>query len=89
MEGRLAFPVFVAFAIAIKLTPGQACDPNMQPVIGILAQNLSETDQYPKANYIAASYVKFIEMFGGRVVPIFPNKDDDYYEGSSHEKTEL
>ena len=37
-------------------------------------------DDYPNTNYIAASYVKFVEMFGGRVVPIFPNQTVSYYQ---------
>ncbi|XP_064094173.1 gamma-glutamyl hydrolase-like [Macrobrachium nipponense] len=32
------------------------------------------------ATYIAASYVKFIEAGGARVVPVFVNKDREYYE---------
>ncbi|KAJ8037019.1 Gamma-glutamyl hydrolase [Holothuria leucospilota] len=32
------------------------------------------------STYLPATYVKFIESAGARVVPIFVNKDDDYYE---------
>ncbi|KAK7066766.1 hypothetical protein SK128_001886 [Halocaridina rubra] len=32
------------------------------------------------ATYIGASYVKFVEAAGARVVPIFINKDKEYYE---------
>ena len=40
--------------------------------IGIMAQELYENENYdhPNLSYIAASYVKFIEGGGGRVVPI-------------------
>lgn len=62
------------------LTPARTCDPNLQPVIGILVQDLNETDLYPNTNYLAASYVKFVEMFGGRAVPIFPDRDESYYQ---------
>lgn len=34
----------------------------------------------PNATYIGASYVKFVEAAGARVVPIFVNRDRDYYE---------
>ena len=56
------------------------CFPNQQPVIGILAQPLNE-NSLPGTNYITASYVKFVEMFGGRVVPILPKKPLSYYQG--------
>lgn len=45
------------------------------PIIGILAQETFSIEKYfPDENYesfIAASYVKFIESAGGRVVPIW------------------
>ena len=47
------------------------------PVIGVMTQrywrNFSQT-------YIAASYVKWIESAGGRVIPILLGQDRDYYE---------
>jgi gamma-glutamyl hydrolase len=42
------------------------CDVNNRPIIGILAQPTSDQ----KRSYIAASYVKWIESAGARVVPI-------------------
>ncbi|XP_055630730.1 gamma-glutamyl hydrolase-like isoform X2 [Toxorhynchites rutilus septentrionalis] len=56
---------------------------NEEPIIGVLAQEMS----YSLANkygdnfesYIAASYVKFIEGAGARVVPIWINQPRDYY----------
>ena len=60
-------------------TQALACDPNLQPIIGIPAQPLNQPD-YPPTNFIAASYVKFVEMFGGRVVPVLPNQNDSYYK---------
>lgn len=49
---------------------------NDQPVVGILSQELSYlmTQNYGDAgydSYIAASYVKFVEGAGARVVPIW------------------
>ena len=32
------------------------------------------------STYIAASYVKFVESAGGRVVPVLTNQDEAYYE---------
>ncbi|XP_017760022.1 PREDICTED: chitobiosyldiphosphodolichol beta-mannosyltransferase-like isoform X2 [Eufriesea mexicana] len=57
---------------------------NNRPIIGVLAQELSynmrkyySTDRYH--SYIAASYVKFIEGAGARVVPIWIGKNESYY----------
>ena len=46
---------------------------NDRPVIGILAQPVDVTKMnaaYPNRQYIAASYIKYIESAGGRVVPL-------------------
>lgn len=53
-----------------------------RPIIGIVAQHLYSNvyDPFSNKTYIAASYVKFIEASGGRVVPIFVNQTDEYYE---------
>jgi hypothetical protein len=48
---------------------------NNEPIVGILSQEISYSlnqkypDQYK--SYIAASYVKFVESAGARVVPIW------------------
>jgi gamma-glutamyl hydrolase len=55
--------VFGLFAVSVY------CD-NNNPIIGILTQPVNES---PTRSYIAASYVKFIESAGARVVPIFHN----------------
>ncbi|KAM9713210.1 gamma-glutamyl hydrolase [Menidia menidia] len=55
-----------------------SADRNDRPVIGVLAQEVYE----PKPNqsaYIAASYVKFVEAAGARVVPVMINQTlEDY-----------
>ena len=45
---------------------------NDRPIIGILAMPKKSTykDLHFKKNYIAASYVKYIESMGARVVPV-------------------
>ena len=55
-----------------------------RPIIGIVAQ---ETSNYMKVkyngtydSYIAASYVKFVEGAGGRVVPIWIGQSNAYYK---------
>jgi hypothetical protein len=45
--------------------------PNQSPVIGIFTQSNDEDDNPVYESYISASYVKYIEMSGAQVVPIF------------------
>ncbi|XP_031551380.1 gamma-glutamyl hydrolase-like [Actinia tenebrosa] len=55
-------------------TPGSRTE---RPIIGILAETThGKAAEYGKF-YIAASYVKYVEAAGGRVVPIFPNATVD------------
>lgn len=53
---------------------------NERPVIGVLTQEFTGKpwDQVP---YIAASYVKFVEGGGARVVPVHINRNHSYYRG--------
>ncbi|XP_036337807.1 gamma-glutamyl hydrolase-like isoform X2 [Rhagoletis pomonella] len=58
---------------------------NTRPIIGILTQEVSNfvLRHYPEKDYksyIAASYVKFVEGAGGRVVPIWIGREKEYYE---------
>lgn len=57
---------------------------NEYPIIGVLAQEIAYTLEliYPQQykSFIAASYVKFIEGGGARVVPIWIDKPREYYE---------
>ena len=49
-----------------------AVDPPQEPVIGIYTQDKEDIqDGNSWMTYIAASYVKNIEMAGGQVVPLF------------------
>ncbi|XP_055844404.1 gamma-glutamyl hydrolase [Episyrphus balteatus] len=56
---------------------------NERPIIGILcidvATKLYELYGPTVKSYIAASYVKFLECSGARVVPIWIGKDEQYY----------
>lgn len=71
--------VFVIFFALICLSQCQ----NNRPIIGILTEELTDHSKsmYNNAytSYIAASYVKFIEGAGARVVPIWIGKSDEYY----------
>ncbi|XP_020778442.1 gamma-glutamyl hydrolase-like [Boleophthalmus pectinirostris] len=52
-----------------------------RPIIGILSQEVSSYDSEPKAeSYIAASYVKFVESAGARVVPVMINQTEEEYK---------
>jgi hypothetical protein len=52
---------------------------NNRPIIGILTQAGLEEDKFvPKdGTYIAASYVKFVEAGGARVVPVLADTPPD------------
>ncbi|XP_060083766.1 gamma-glutamyl hydrolase-like [Ylistrum balloti] len=54
----------------------------VRPIIGVLAQETG--DKYTSNSYIIASYVKWAEAAGARVVPIKINEPDDYYETIFH-----
>ncbi|XP_071796479.1 gamma-glutamyl hydrolase-like [Asterias amurensis] len=53
---------------------------NNRPIIGVLSQTTSgHFTQFGRA-YIAASYVKYLESAGARVVPILVHQPDEYYK---------
>lgn len=58
---------------------------NQYPIIGVLSQEISyQLEQiYPNRykSFIAASYVKFVEGGGARVVPIWIGRPKSYYQG--------
>jgi gamma-glutamyl-gamma-aminobutyrate hydrolase PuuD len=72
--------------IALTATP-----PNQFPIIGIYTQS-DTSDEPPTPNhqtqslkgsnysYIPASYVKYIQMSGAQVVPIFAYSNRDYFD---------
>ncbi|XP_065360981.1 gamma-glutamyl hydrolase A [Calliphora vicina] len=58
---------------------------NPTPIVGVLTQEVSQLilRKYPNnsyTSYIAASYVKYVEGAGGRVVPIWIGQSRDYYK---------
>jgi len=54
---------------------------NDRPIIGILSQTEWKDDlQKHGDSYIAASYVKYIESAGARVVPVLVNQTELYYD---------
>ncbi|KAK9880828.1 hypothetical protein WA026_013155 [Henosepilachna vigintioctopunctata] len=57
---------------------------NGAPIIGVLTQETFSVEKcFPKqryVGYIAASYVKFLESAGARIVPIWIGQEKKYYE---------
>ena len=57
---------------------------NERPIIGVLAQDINSISSAMKNtnynSYISASYVKFLESGGARVVPILIDQSDEYYQ---------
>lgn len=53
---------------------------NLRPVIGVLAQEISPEHKFARgSSYIAASYVKYLEGAGARVVPVRINLTETDY----------
>ena len=57
------------FLLTISTTLAQDLPPQ-NPVIGIYTQTLTNS-----SSYISASYIKFVQMSGAQVVPIFSFSD--------------
>lgn len=65
---RFALFVFIFFVVSLLF---EVSGLNDRPVIGILTQPSRTCEKIGKGNsYIAASYVKYLESAGARVVPI-------------------
>ncbi|XP_056619566.1 gamma-glutamyl hydrolase [Triplophysa dalaica] len=58
------------------VSPGAEIKTNDRPIIGVLAQEVYNP-QPGRNSYIAASYVKFLESAGARVVPVTINKSEE------------
>ncbi|KAM9813994.1 gamma-glutamyl hydrolase [Neosynchiropus ocellatus] len=68
-------------ALAAALCPSQCSSPiNSRPIIGVLAQEIFPNDRFAQGStYIAASYVKYLEAAGARVVPVRINQTQEEY----------
>jgi len=69
----------ILLLISVKVASAKE---NTKPIFGILTQPFNNNPYNYTSSYIAASYVKFIESSGGRVVPI-------HWDSSEEEITEL
>ncbi|KAM6927444.1 gamma-glutamyl hydrolase [Xenentodon cancila] len=83
--GRPAAAVLAVLAACLWRGPlpcaaGTGQPLNDRPIIGVLAQENLPGDQFAYgSSYIAASYVKYVESAGGRVVPIRINRTEEEY----------
>ncbi|XP_002740734.1 gamma-glutamyl hydrolase-like [Saccoglossus kowalevskii] len=73
---------FLYFSVLGALVAGIAT--NNRPIIGVLAQTSYDHLLDYGPSYVAASYVKFLESGGARVVPIAVNQSLEYYEHLLH-----
>jgi len=68
--------ICVALVIAlVVITNAQMINPN-RPIIGVMTQPSSADLIKYGRSYIAASYVKYLEMAGAQVVPVFYNSTE-------------
>ncbi|XP_076828576.1 gamma-glutamyl hydrolase [Brachyhypopomus gauderio] len=72
----LSFLIFLHTVSSVYIPP--VVEINNSPVIGILAQEWY-TPTPGKNAYIAASYVKYLESAGARVVPVMIHRSEEYY----------
>ncbi|XP_011409161.2 PREDICTED: gamma-glutamyl hydrolase A-like [Amphimedon queenslandica] len=63
---------FISFLFLCSLIVSYSLSLNLRPIIGIVSETTTEGH-----SYIAASYVKYIESAGARVVPIINNITQD------------
>ncbi|XP_070784383.1 gamma-glutamyl hydrolase isoform X2 [Enoplosus armatus] len=72
--------IFLLFCISLSCIPFySSAKSNGRPIIGVLAQEVY-SPKPSKTAYIAASYVKFLESAGARVVPVMINQTLEEYK---------
>ncbi|CAN9506063.1 unnamed protein product [Ophioblennius macclurei] len=70
----------LAFYVCFLLLPlSSSAERNDRPVVGVLSQAVYPPDPN-RTDYIAASYVKFLEAAGARVVPVRINLSAEEYQ---------
>lgn len=77
---RPAAVLAVLAACSVACSAARIQQLNYRPIIGVLAQeNLPGDESATGPSYIAASYVKYLEGAGARVVPIRINRTEEEY----------
>lgn len=81
---RIAWVMLSVFLMPVLSTveDNEVTQSNNHPIVGILSQEFVTTRPEWKKykSLISASYVKFLESSGARVVPLWINKTRSYYE---------
>ncbi|XP_036387761.1 zgc:171566 [Megalops cyprinoides] len=76
----VVFAVLAAFHCSVPVSAESNLRSNYRPIIGVLAQENILGDPHAQgSSYIAASYVKYLESAGARVVPIRINRTNEEY----------
>ncbi|KAM9223209.1 gamma-glutamyl hydrolase isoform 2-T4 [Leptosomus discolor] len=87
--GLAPVPAATVFLLLLRCAAGaplvEGGGPNERPIVGILSQecHFKKFHRFG-SSYIAASYVKFLESAGARVVPIRLNRSDEEYDKIFH-----
>lgn len=70
----------------VKTNRNEVGEINQRPIIGVLAQECQPyfAEALCNTSYIAASYVKYVESGGARVVPVFIDQPEEYYRTIFH-----
>ncbi|KAI4887782.1 hypothetical protein NFI96_028305 [Prochilodus magdalenae] len=76
LYGVVCFSIFLQTVSSVLIPAG--FETNDSPMIGVLAQEVYQPTPGKNA-YIAASYVKYLESGGARVVPVMINRTEEEY----------
>ncbi|CAM9464286.1 gamma-glutamyl hydrolase-like [Lampetra fluviatilis] len=79
VPSRLWFPLWLCCCFASRSCQAPVKITNHRPIIGVLSQETVGDLRELGRTYIAASYVKFVEAGGARVVPIRVNLTESEY----------
>jgi len=79
MSGKMFFALILSCFAFVSLSASISAV-NDRPIIGIVTEEVNTTFAPNGTSYMMASYVKFLESSGARVVPIMIRKPKEYYE---------
>ncbi|XP_065214107.1 gamma-glutamyl hydrolase-like [Planococcus citri] len=87
MTSEIKIQRIILIAVLVTLLKSVSVSCTRRPIIGVLAQEFSVINgteavkgRTGKSSYIAASYIKAVESSGARTIPIFVNRNRNYYE---------
>nr|XP_015203813.1 PREDICTED: gamma-glutamyl hydrolase-like [Lepisosteus oculatus] len=79
-SSAIVLSVMVGVICYLPIPAFSSLSPNYRPIIGIVAQENLPSDPHAQgSSYIAASYVKYLEAAGARVVPLRINRTKEEY----------